>query len=297
MSLRSRIIDYCIIQRWTLGFTEQPLKDIIEGAPLDVHYIKHNYYDRWFADPFILDYDEENIFVLVEEFLDKTKLGRISKLRIDRKSYSLLDITPILELDTHLSFPAIMRKEGIIYIYPENATGRGLALYEYNDKTESCKLVKDISKEPLADAIITDVLDKTLMFTTQIPNHNGNELYIYQFKDAKPELISKARFPSNVARNAGDWFRSSDKVYRPAQDCDNDVYGSAVVIQEVDCNDGNFCFRDIRRIESTNKNFTTGCHTFNHYNGLTVIDVHGYRHYTAAKTFKKMFRLYKHYFK
>ena len=291
MSLRNKLISYCIIQRWTLGFTEQSLQEIIEGKPLDIHYIRHGYKDRWFADPFILDYDNEYIYVLVEEYLDSTKLGRISKLKIDRNTYQLLDITPILELDSHLSFPAIIRKEGKIYIYPENAAGLGLALYEYNIKDEKCTLVKTISEAPLADAIITDVFGEILMFSTKMPTHNGNVLTVQRFEDDKPIFEQDVLLPSNIARNAGDWFKCGNKIYRPAQDCNGGIYGGAIVLQRVNKNNKKYAFEDIRRIESCHKEYTTGCHTFNHYKGLTVIDVHGYRHKYAAKMFETIYRL------
>lgn len=293
MSLRSRIISYCINQRWTLGFTEQSLQEVLSGAPLDFHYIKHSYKDRWFADPFILDYDREYIWVLVEEYLDSTKLGRISKLKIDRGSYQLLEITPVLELDTHLSFPAIIRKGEKIYIYPENAAGLGLALYEYNPKDDKCTLVKTIGEAPFADAIITDVFGEKLMFSTHMPNHNGNILTVHRFEEGNPIFDQDVILPSNIARNAGDWFTLNNKVYRPAQDCNGGIYGGAVILQEVEKKNGRFAFKDIRRIESTCKKYTTGCHTFNHYKGMMVIDVHGYRHICAAKIFDTMYILKK----
>ena len=291
MLLREKIIGYCIIQRWTIGFTEQSLQEIIEGKPLKINYIKHCYKDRWFADPFILDYDDEYIHVLVEEYLDSTKLGRISKLRIDRNTYQLLAITPILELDTHLSFPAIVRRDGKIYIYPENAAGKGLAMYEYDAETDRCLLVDIVTKEPLADAIITDLFGEKLMFSTHIPTHNGSVLTVHRFEDNKPIFDQEINFLSNIARNAGDWFKYEDIIYRPAQDCNGGVYGGAVILQEVEKRSEGFVIKDVRRIESNHNDYKTGCHTFNHYKGLSVLDVHGYRHIFAARLFETIYRL------
>lgn len=296
MSLRNKLISYCIIQRWTLGFIEQSLQEIIDGKPLKVNYIKHDYKDRWFADPFILDYNDEYINVLVEEYLDSTKLGRISKLRIDRNTYQLLAITPILELDTHLSFPAIARKDGKIYIYPENAAGKGLAMYEYDPETDRCRLEETITEEPLADAIITDLFGEKLMFSTHIPTHNGNVLTVHRFEENKPIFDQDIILPSNIARNAGDWFKYEEKIYRPAQDCNGGVYGGAVILQEIEKKSRDFVIKNVRRIESNHHEYTTGCHTFNHYQGLSVIDVHGYRHKYAARLFETIYTVVKRFF-
>lgn len=277
MTIRQKIRLIFTEQRWTLGFIEDPIEDIVSGKDIVVHYIKGQPKDRWYADPFILSVDNNTIVLLVEEFLYNTRLGRIAKLTIRKKDLQLISDEVILELNSHLSFPAIKRDGGKVYIYPENAGGIGLALYEYDMKQNSCTYIKTISTEPLADAIITDVFGEELMFTTQIPKHNGNELTVYRFNNGTPLLITTCRFESNIARNAGNWFNVGNTVYRPAQDC-NGGYGMAVLLQKVCRKADSFEFDTIRRIESKNPYYTTGCHTFNYYKGVGVIDVHGYIH-------------------
>ena len=292
MSIKSFIKKICEEQRWTLGFIEEPVEDILAGKPYKINYIKGQPNDRWFADPFILDYNKETITVLVEEYLYKTCIGRIAKLTIDRRTYEIITNNLVLELDSHLSFPAIKRKTHKIYLYPENAKGYGLALYEYDSLANSCKYVKTISKEPLADAIITDLWEDEFMFSTHMPTHNGDTLSVYKLGEDHPVFVSSYRFPSNIARNAGDWFKVREDKYRPAQDC-NGGYGKAVLLQKVTRKGVAFCFENIRRIKSSHPSYTTGCHTFNIFNGLSVIDVHGYKHNFAGKLYEKYLSLMK----
>jgi len=260
-------------QKWTLGFIEQPLKDIVEGKPYVIKYMEGMPHGRWFADPFILDYDEDRIQVLAEEFCFNLHRGRIARLSIDRKSYRLLEYKIILDLPTHLSFPFIQRKNGKVYICPENSASGSWCMYEYDPDSQQCIKVQTILTEPLTDAIITDLLDKDYIFSTHLPNQNGNTLSVYSvYGVLQQELV----FPSKVARNAGEWFCIDERVYRPAQDCDNG-YGRAVIIQEIMQADDSLKFNNVCRIESNHPKFTTGCHTFNHYNGLSVVDVHGWR--------------------
>lgn len=273
MTLKQRIYSRVYEQHWTLGFIEDSLIDIVDGKPPVIHYVKDIPRDRWFADPFILDYDDTVIHVLAEEFCYNIHRGRIAKLTIDRHLFRLLDYGIVLDLSTHLSFPFIIRKNGKVFIAPENSESGSWSLYEYDFATDYLKKEGILVNKPLTDAIMTNFFGEELVFSTHIPTQNGNILYLYS-----PEGILLKTLPlsSNTARNAGDWFIIDNTVYRPAQDC-NDDYGKAVIIQEVKQSGDGFTFTDVCRITSTHPRFTTGCHTFNNYKDLTVLDVHGYR--------------------
>ncbi len=101
---------------WKLAIIENSIKGVIENEDLIFINVKYPFLNRWYADPFILDYDDQEIILLVEDFSDTDKKGKISKLVIDRKSMRIKDVRIILELDSHLSFPVIERREDAIYI-------------------------------------------------------------------------------------------------------------------------------------------------------------------------------------
>ena len=274
MSLIAKVIHLIYDHHWSLGFIEGHVDSIVEGEPFEIHYVEGMPRDRWFADPFILDYDGQTIQLLVEEFCYKIGRGRIARLSIDRSSYRLLSYKIILDLPSqHLSFPFIERKNGKVYVCPESSASCSWSRYEYDIESDQLNKIKVIAQEPLTDAIATDLFGDELIFATHIPTHNGNVLTVY---NADGEKMEDIEFPSNVARNAGDWFKVGERVYRPAQDCNNG-YGRAVIIQEVTREGGVFCFRDVRRIESSNPQYTTGCHTFNNYKDLSGVDVRGWR--------------------
>ena len=193
-----------------------------------------------------------------------------------------LNVDVVLELPTHLSFPIIKRSGDDIYIYPENGASNNLVLYKYNPNTNTCKTEKILAKGYLADAVITDLFGEELLFATVVPNHNGKDLMIYKEKGKIYQEVNKVHFESNISRNAGDWFTLNNKVYRPCQDC-NERYGEAVIIQEVSKVDDTLSFKKVNRICSTHHSYKLGCHTLNHYKGLIVIDVNGYRRPLLAK--------------
>ena len=274
-------------QKWNIGFIRESIDDIVTDKAITIQICNHSYKDSWFADPFILEVTESKIYLLVEELYSKLGRGRISRLTVDRITNCITKVEPLIQLDSHLSFPAIRRAGDDIFIYPENGRGLGLATYKYSFKNNKCRFIKIISSKPLADAIITDVLGKEEMYATEIPTHNGNVLNRYSIEENEIVMNAQFCFSSNIARNAGDWFMHDGKVYRPAQDC-NECYGAAVILQEVVKNNDNLKFHDVRRIKSTSWKYITGLHTLNHYKGITVIDVHGYRYPILGWLFKTL---------
>lgn len=280
MKLKTLILKFLSV-KWTVGFIENDLDSIIVGDFINIHWIRHSYTDRWFADPFILDVTENEIILLCEEYYYPIKRGRIAKLVIDKKTRELKECQVVLELDTHLSFPAIFRKGDDVYIYPENSENATLSFYKYDIRDNKCIKCGNLIEEPLTDAIFTEEFGEKIMFSTKLPRQNKDVLDIYNWKKDKYIKSSSVKFHNNIARNAGDFFQINGEVYRPAQDCNN-VYGGAVILQKVTKN-VDFIFENIRRIESDNSRYNIGCHTFNHYEGYTVIDAKGYRFPLIAK--------------
>lgn len=179
MSIR----EFLTATKYNIGFAENKLENIINGEPIRVNWMKHNDKDRWFADPFILDVTEENYIVLVEEWYDPIKRGRISKLIVNRTDYTLKDIKTILELDSHLSFPFIQRTKDAIYIIPENSATGQLPRYKYDPTTDKVCFDSIICHDRLTDSVPFKYNGKELMFSTKLPDANGKELGIYKKED------------------------------------------------------------------------------------------------------------------
>ena len=283
-----------VLHKWRIGFVDDSLELIMDGTIKHVRYIKHNYKNRWWADPFILDYNEKEITLLAEEYSDDDKKGKISKLIIDKETMRLKSSKIILELDSHLSFPAILKKEkNKVFIYPENNKGKGLVLYEYDIETDTCQVVKVLSKERFTDAIITNHFGKQQIFSTKEPDPNGKNLDIYNYNEEKDlfELSSTIEFDEKIARNAGNFFVYNGQLFRFAQEC-NCTYGHAISLQKIEKKDGIFQMKEVRRILPPKGAF--GIHTFNTYKGLTVVDLKVFRHPWIAIPLFKLRNLFKH---
>lgn len=270
-------------ETWNIGFVQNDLADILHGEPLQMKWLEHACKNSWFADPFILDVSENEIHVLVEEFFKPIQRGRISKLIIDKRTYELKQMDVVLELPTHLSFPAIIRKDGKIYIYPENGESRELNVYQYNPETNECEKIGTLLQEAVADAVMAHVDGNDYMFCTKQPNPNGNVLTVY-VKDESGRFTANGEyiFEDNIARMAGDFFEYEDALYRPAQEC-NVQYGHAVSLQKVTHENGRFAFEEVHRLYSAHPTLNVGMHTFNMYKGLIVTDALGFHNMWIRK--------------
>lgn len=273
------IIQFIKEIKYNIGFIDGDIDSVIKGEPIKINWLKHSYKDRWFADPFILDVTEFEILVLVEEWYDPINRGRISKLVINKHTFQLKDIIVLLELDSHLSFPAIRRKDGEVYVYPENSVTNQLKEYKYNKDKEKLEFSSVIADEPLTDAIQTELFGDKLLFSTKLPDANGKHLGIYKWnEDSKKYSLKKEHhYSDNLSRSAGDFFQYADKTYRPTQVCIKS-YGDAVSIQEVNYNNEQFYEKEVRRIYSPHPDLDLGFHTFNTYKDMIVVDAVGYRH-------------------
>ena len=271
------------INEWQIGFPQTTRENIAMGDRYKIALLKGVPNGRWFADPFILDVTPTHIILLVEEFVNATAKGRIARLTISRNDYTLQRNDTLLDLDTHLSFPTIVRQGGAVYVIPENSAGGKLNAYIYDEAAAKLVPYTTLCPKPLIDALHHDIDGNEYIFATQGPDANGTKLHIY-IKDGKGEYAyhQTVTFNDNVARNGGEFFKIGNSLYRPAQDC-NGGYGRGLSIQRIEKDDkGMFTFTETARLKSPRKHLDHGMHTLNEYKGVTVVDVSSYRRPTIS---------------
>lgn len=254
----------------------------------EVNWIRNDFQDRWFADPFILQDSEKETILLVEDYVYGSFKATLSKLVVDKTTMRIVDRSSILELDTHLSFPFIRREGSDIFVIPENGKSGRLTSYRLtNGKLEKNAV---LFERPIADAVLYESKGSFYIFCTEQFRCNGNVLTVLASDSpfGKYEKTGEITLNDNTARSAGAIFKSGDKIIRPAQVCNND-YGEALCFQElIEFSEGQFSLEEVRRISPVDGPATNGIHTFNvaeGINGLAVID--GF-HYNT-KIFRKAY--------
>lgn len=289
MSIQKRIRNLSA-EAWALGFVRGGMHSVMESDHLDVDWVKMPK-DRWFADPFVLDVTDDEILLLVEDYAYETEKGIISLLHINRETMEITARKVLLELPTHLSFPAIWRKDGHVYVYPENAKSGKLDMYEFDLKKEELKFVKTICEDVVWDSYITEAFGEPLMFTAA---QNDYKLDLYRWNKNKERFESWQKINSGVPnmRMGGGVFLYNNSVYLPAQN-NKKTYGGAIDIKRIDYTNDVFYFETVKHIESPNKRYPLGLHTMNEYKGVAVIDVKGYRYGKLGALFARLLNLKK----
>lgn len=271
---------------WKLGILENGYDDLKKGC---IKYVHNGKYEgkKWFADPFILDTDSENIYLLVEEYDYKINRGRIAKITVRKSDYTIMDCRVILDLPTHLSFPTIYRHDDKLIVCPENFSGGGFYKYEYDQINEKLIRVGTISTDKLVDTTILEIYGAFYMFSTYEPLPNGSLLTIYRADnfDGPYETYQEVRFKENIGRNAGFIFQHNGEMIRPAQES-NYSYGHGLVFQRVTFENGKFEFEEVWRYETTHPTYKLGTHTYNEYKGVGVVDYKGHRNSPFGLTFQ-----------
>lgn len=271
---------------WKLGVLINGFEDLKNNQ---IQYISNGKYDgkKWFADPFVLHYDEKNIWLLVEEYDYKINRGRIAKICIDRATSTIVDCVILLDLPTHLSFPAIYRIDEKVYVCPENNCAGTFDLYEYDEEKEKLKRIKQIVSERLTDAIIYHDNGRYFLLTTYEPKPNGAALTIFSSEefDGPYKPYEVVNFKENIARNAGEIFEYKGKLIRPAQES-NYSYGHCLSFQEMKIKETGFSFTEFYRMSSPHLSCKYGMHTYNEYKGLGIVDFKGDRNAFIGTAFR-----------
>ena len=272
-----KLFDIIRKYKWDLGIALKSEGHRYDAPEWSFHIVKAPK-NKWYADPFILDVTAANIIVLVEEFTYSVNRGRLAKLIIDKKTYKIKSEKIILDLSTHLSFPAILRIGDSVYIYPENSASGKSTLYRFNPKDDGLVVVNTLSDLPLTDAIITEIGGHYYMFATKIPTQNSNELTIYESNEKMGTYhpIQAICLSDNTARSAGNIFVDDNRIIRPAQNC-NGGYGVGLVFQEVTKDsEGHIAIKELlRKLPYANY---IGMHTYNQYKDYVIVDLHARRH-------------------
>lgn len=278
---------------WNLGFIEEGLSDTLSNQSPKIHWVKKRIKDRWFADPFILDVTDSEIIILAEEYCYNVHRGRIARVVIDRKTYEEMSFEIILELQTHLSFPFIIRKNGKIFLMPENSASGCSTVYEYNDANRKLTPLHHIAEEPFADATIFEMEGQSYLCTTMLPDTNSKSVKIYTLnKDAFKvvDRVATVKFPIVCGRNPGEVFTVDGQMYRPAQDCTL-RYGHGVILQKMTMENGEWRFENVNSLYPKSFKYNQGVHTFNNFKGLIVIDGRGYRNPVIGRIMTCLFNL------
>lgn len=288
MNFIKRIRKYVSEQSYYIGFLfSNEIKYSEEERFKSIHWLNLNGYNNgWFADPFFLSVSDAHIELFVEEWEYSKNKGRLCLLDIKRqgREFILENVTPILELDTHLSFPITIVDNNKLYVYPENAESGTLKIYEYDFKKRKLKKPYTIIERPLLDAQI--IKQGNAYFLLSVENVSGTQADTKRLKIFKSSsllgpycLVQEVNNEQCEERGAGSIIEKDGILYRPTQCCEGD-YGKAVIIKKIDIqSNGDLTQNEVERFKPLyGKKKGNGLHSYNAMSGLYVIDGKDYRY-------------------
>lgn len=240
----------------------------------DIIWLKHKYKDRYFADPFLLDSDDEFYYIICEEFMFFELKGKITVLTVDKKTFELKERKVVIEEPTHLSFPYC--KYGEYVIIPESSKSHKCIQYTLDKKNLAVTDRKEIADVGLIDQAIVEDVEGSWMYAGELKN-SSSDLYVFKKNHGDDAYKTVSDIPvlsdGKYARGAGDFFTWKGKLYRPVQDCEG-RYGKQTRIMEMlkVGKDGYEAKEHIALNSFQNPPYDLTMHTFNVYDECIIVD-------------------------
>ena len=230
--------------------------------------------DRFWADPFPVKKDDR-YYIFFEELLYKTGKGHLSVLEVDQKGI-VSGPHKILDQAYHLSYPCVFFWNGSFYMVPESGRAGRVDLYRcvlFPDRWEFETTL--LSGLHAVDSTIAQVKGEWWMFVSiQVAGvRHLYELYLYHAGSPLgpwlPHISNPIRPDAHSSRPAGRIFEKNGEYYRPVQKGP----GLGMFIYRIDrLNHEEYRETAISEISPGWAENLVGTHTFNHADGLTVID-------------------------
>lgn len=263
---------------WNIGVIEESIEALLNNKrTYKIRWVKHKYRDRFFADPFLYKVDEENYYILVEEFPFYSNIGVISLLTVDRRNMKLLNKQKVIEGKCHLSYPFVY--EGTII--PEAFRSDLCMAYVLGEG----KIVH--SEEVVPWGLIDQTFLKRdgyeWIFATDKDNPLcGLKIFYREIGDLQWREHAKNPVSEDIksARPGGHFFELEGQLYRPAQDSEK-LYGHRIRIMRVDkLTPDEYEETEVKILSATgNPPYELGFHTFNVEDDFIVVD--GYKEYKS----------------
>ena len=235
--------------------------------------------DRFYADPFVV-YENNKYYLFIEELPYITNKGHISVLEINKKG-EWSEPVKIIDESYHLSYPYIFKEHGNYFIIPESGANRTIDLYKCTKFPFQWEFQMNLMNNIRAVDTTLFFYEKKCWMFCNMAEHKGastnDELFLFyadkvETVDWTPHPLNPIVSDATKSRPAGKIFIYNDKIIRPSQNSSK-LYGYGLTMNEIlVLNEHEYKEVRIEDIEPNWDRQVTRTHTFNHSEGLTIID-------------------------
>lgn len=253
-----------------------------EGGTLQPFRTIPNSFRYWCADPFLFE-DQGKTYLFFEMFDRFTAKGGIGYRILDNGKPGPLKLA--YSSPVHLSFPFIFRRDGEIFMMPENSYTKKLYLLRavhFPDCWE--ETASWFHGERFVDSVLLRRGAEQWLFTQHLDARGrSHELSLFRMEGADGNWVPHPGNPvvsdSRTARMAGGIFAAGGALVRPAQDCEG-AYGTKLHFLRIDrLDERTFSETEIACVTpemvrlTDRKNSFLGIHTYNCSENYEVIDL------------------------
>ncbi|MBI3494034.1 MAG: hypothetical protein HY047_19990, partial [Acidobacteria bacterium] len=264
--------------RWSVGLLPCRVEEVLHLGRLPTPtWLAGQPADRFFADPFLLDVQGDEVRLLVEDYRYSSRAKGVSELRM-RMDGTLLDHRVLPGLPLHASYPFLLRDKGALFCLPETHRARRVSAFVRDQASGSWKAHRDVmSGFPFVDSTLLEHDGKWWLFCTKQGDEDQSDLYVFH-ADAwigpwAPHVLNPVKSDTRSSRPAGACFRIGGAIYRPAQNCAR-RYGAGITINRLVYLSPNRFHEEpvLSLAPPPGIAWPDGVHTINSLGGVTVID-------------------------
>ncbi|MDH3708578.1 MAG: hypothetical protein OER04_01755 [Cyclobacteriaceae bacterium] len=236
--------------------------------------------NRFWADPFIYQKDQEYYIFLEESLMGKQKKGFISVMTMDQLG-NFNEPQKIIEQPYHMSYPFLFEWQDELYMLPESNASGTIQLYKCQEFPHKWEFHKNLMKEILAvDSTLLFHQNKWWLFANISENPGSStwdELFLFSADSPlsdhwRPHPLNPLVSDLRGARPAGGIIQRDGKIYRPAQNCAV-RYGYGLKMYEiVTLSETDYKEVEVASYEPLWDPQIRGFHTINREGKLTLID-------------------------
>lgn len=196
---------------------------------------------RYYADPFLFQH-EGRLHLFVEEFPFATRRGLIAHAVLGPDG-RFPTPRPLLERETHLSYPQVFAHDGRVWMIPESSAAGGIDLYRADPFPGHFALHARLLDGPYHDATLflrdgrlwLAAGSQTLAGTRAGSSWDALSLFFADRLEGPwtPHPMNPVVVDVRGARPAGELFEADGALWRPSQDCSRG-YGSALMLCRVE---------------------------------------------------------------
>jgi len=265
-----------IKSNWDIYFNEISNRDIGQ-LEVDLKIIKHDS-TRFWADPFLFEYNNE-IYLFIEEYFYNKKKGEIAVLKRNAdRIFEYLGVA--LSFPYHLSFPCIFRRGADIFMIPESGSQMRVDLFRCIDFPMKWEFSKTLlSGKKFSDPVLFRK-DGTDFLFVSLDNgmlSSESQLYLYYSSDILTDILEShplnpIQLGLEKSRMAGNIYEKDGVLYRPAQDCSIRYGGSIRFMRILEITKERYF--EIESYSLLHFEGKLGTHTYNQLDNLYVVDAY-----------------------